>query len=64
MGYELTDYKGRIILVGVPKSGNNINIFSLPLHFGKTISGSHGGETNPASDIPRYMKLLSKINLI
>ena len=28
--------------------GENINIFSLPLHFGKTITGSFGGECNPA----------------
>ena len=41
--------------MGVPKIGNNINIFSLPLHFGKTIVGSHGGESNPDSDIPRYI---------
>ena len=27
-------------------------------HFGKIITGSHGGETNPSVDIPRYIKLL------
>ena len=57
MGYELTGPKGRIVLVGVPRKGNSINIYSLPLHFGKTISGSHGGETIPNEDIPRYQKL-------
>ena len=51
---------GRLILVGVPRKGNNINIFSLPLHFGKIITGSHGGETIPTYDIPRYLKLFKK----
>tara|TARA_A100001388_G_scaffold274576_1_gene258430 strand:+ start:769 stop:1809 length:1041 start_codon:yes stop_codon:yes gene_type:complete len=57
-GYELINSKGRLVLVGVPKLGSNINIFSLPLHFGKTITGSFGGETHPERDIPRYMNLL------
>lgn len=58
LAYELTKPQGRTILVGVPKKGNNISIYSLPLHFGKIIKGSHGGETNPTTDIPRYVKLL------
>lgn len=64
-GYELIHSKGKLILVGVPKFGENINIFTLPLHFGKTIVGSHGGEINPEYDIPRYMNLLinKKISL-
>ena len=61
-GYELINNEGRLILVGVPKKDKNINIFSLPLHFGKTISGSFGGECNPQKDIPRYMNLMSKGN--
>ena len=52
--------KGKLILVGVPRKGNNINIFSLPLHFGKTITGSHGGEINPTIDIPRYLSLFDQ----
>jgi len=59
MGYELTQAQGRVVLVGVPRNGKTINIYSLPLHFGKTISGSHGGETIPHMDIPRYQKLLN-----
>ena len=31
--------------------------YTLPLHFGKVITGSHGGETDPTVDIPRYVKL-------
>ena len=58
MGYEITKQQGRVILVGVPRKEGNINIYSLPLHFGKSIRGSHGGETIPHEDIPRYQKLL------
>ncbi len=60
LGYELTAPQGRTILVGVPPKGNNISLYSLPLHFNKTITGSHGGETNPSVDIPRYIKLYKK----
>lgn len=58
LAYELTGPKGRVILVGVPRKGNNVTLHSLPLHFGKRLSGSHGGETNPNEDIPRYLKML------
>ncbi len=57
MGYELTGPKGRVTLVGVPKKGDDISIHSLPLHFGKILSGSHGGESVPHRDIPRYHAL-------
>jgi S-(hydroxymethyl)glutathione dehydrogenase/alcohol dehydrogenase len=57
MGYELTGPKGRVTLVGVPRKGNDIAIYSLPLHFGKILSGSHGGEAIPDQDIPRYHAL-------
>ena len=54
MGYAMTKPQGTVTLVGVPRKGNNVNLFSLPLHFGKTLSGSHGGEAVPDVDIPRY----------
>jgi S-(hydroxymethyl)glutathione dehydrogenase/alcohol dehydrogenase len=57
LAYGLTQDQGRTILVGVPKSQKNISIHSLPLHFGKTITGSHGGESNPSRDIPKYIYL-------
>lgn len=64
-GYKITKQDGKVILVGVPKKGNNIDIFSLPLHFGKTISGSHGGEAIPQVDIPKFnnMYLSNRIKL-
>jgi S-(hydroxymethyl)glutathione dehydrogenase / alcohol dehydrogenase len=57
LGYELTGPKGRVTLVGVPRKGSDIAIYSLPLHFGKVLSGSHGGEAVPEQDIPRYHAL-------
>lgn len=57
MGYQLTAAKGRIILVGVPRKGNEITIYSLPLHFGKLLKGSEGGDAVPQTDIPRYLRM-------
>ena len=57
LAYELTSPQGRTILVGVPRKGDHISIYSLPLHFGKILTGSHGGESDPAIDIPRYVNL-------
>jgi len=57
MGYQIAKPQGKVTLVGVPRKGNNINVYSLPLHFGKGLSGSHGGEAIPQEDIPRYHQL-------
>lgn len=56
-GYAITSAQGRVILVGVPSASNDIKIHSLPLHFGKVLTGSHGGEAVPEKDIPHYAKL-------
>ena len=57
MGYALTKANGRVTLVGVPAKGRNVSLYSLPLHFGKEIKGSHGGDAVPEVDIPRYFGL-------
>jgi len=57
LGYEITKPQGRVTLVGVPRKGKNISVYSLPLHFGKGLSGSHGGDSIPQIDIPRYHNL-------
>ena len=57
LGYKLTHRRGRVVLVGVPRQGNTVNLYSLPLHFGKQLIGSQGGETEPQHDIPRYLRL-------
>lgn len=55
--YELTASAGRTILVGVPRHDQDITIHSLPLHFGKVLTGCEGGHTYPTTDIPRYLRL-------
>jgi S-(hydroxymethyl)glutathione dehydrogenase/alcohol dehydrogenase len=55
--YALTHADGKTILVGVPTKGNNISIYSLPLHFNKILKGSHGGSSIPDVEIPRYIRL-------
>jgi S-(hydroxymethyl)glutathione dehydrogenase/alcohol dehydrogenase len=58
LAYELTHADGKTILVGVPRKGDNISIYSLPLHFKKVLTGSHGGSADPHIDIPRYIRLM------
>lgn len=58
-GYGLVKPQGRVILVGVPRKGSNSSLYTLPLHFGKALSGSHGGEARPERDIPRYLGLFN-----
>ena len=57
--YNLTHPDGKTILVGVPTKGDNISIPSLPLHFNKVLTGSHGGESEPDKDIPRFIRLMN-----
>lgn len=58
LAYELTSKKGKTIMVGVPTKGDNISIYSLPLHFNQILKGSEGGNSVPDVDIPRYIKLI------
>jgi len=57
LAYDLTHPDGKTILVGVPRKGDNISIYSLPLHFKKVLTGSHGGSAEPHLEIPRYIQL-------
>jgi S-(hydroxymethyl)glutathione dehydrogenase/alcohol dehydrogenase len=54
--YELTARKGRCVLVGVPRE--KVEIHTLPLHFEKVLKGSEGGQSQPARDIPRLLRLI------
>ena len=42
----------------MPKKGDNISIASLPLHFNKVLTGSHGGGAEPDKDLPRIIRLM------
>ncbi len=57
MAYRLTGPRGRTVLVGVPPKESAAAIYTLPLHFEKTLTGSHGGESRPDVDIPNYVRL-------
>src|SRR5574341_1729140 len=63
--YSTTSGTGRTILAGVLDHQKPITIDGYPLHFGRQIIGSHGGDTRPDVDIPRYILLyqLGKLKL-
>ena len=63
--YELTHPDGKTILVGVPRKGDHVSIYTLPLHFKKVLTGSHGGSADPHIEIPRLIRLwrAKKLNL-
>jgi S-(hydroxymethyl)glutathione dehydrogenase/alcohol dehydrogenase len=53
--YELTHADGTCVLVGVPSE--KVTIYTLPIHFNKVLTGSHGGDAAPHVDIPRLIRL-------
>ena len=57
MAYRMTNSSGRTVCVGVPAAGNDVRIYTLPLHFDKILTGSHGGNSRPDYDIPRLVRL-------
>jgi S-(hydroxymethyl)glutathione dehydrogenase/alcohol dehydrogenase len=56
MAYELTHPDGTCVLVGVPSE--KVSIYTLPIHFNKVLTGSHGGDAVPHVDIPRIIRLV------
>ncbi len=56
--YSLTKGCGRCVLFGVPHHTKNVSLHTLPLHFGRVLTGSEGGQSLPHSDIPKYLDLL------
>lgn len=63
--YEMTGDHGTTVLAGVPHVTDRMTLDTLPLAFGRRLVVSHGGETHPDVDIPRYLKLfqLGKLKL-
>jgi len=55
LAYEITDPDGTCVLVGVPSE--KVTIYTLPIHFNKVLTGSHGGDSRPHVDIPRLVRL-------
>lgn len=59
--FDITPSDGKTVFVGVPD--NNISIYSLPLAFKKKLLVSHGGNSIPDKDIPRYIRLMKRKKL-
>jgi S-(hydroxymethyl)glutathione dehydrogenase/alcohol dehydrogenase len=55
LAYNLTHPDGTCVLVGVPSE--KVTIYTLPIHFNKVLTGSHGGDAVPHVDIPRLIRL-------
>jgi S-(hydroxymethyl)glutathione dehydrogenase/alcohol dehydrogenase len=55
---ELAGPQGRVIGVGVMPHDRKLSLNTLQLHFGKLLRGSHGGDSQPAEDIPKILRLL------
>jgi len=56
LAYDLTHPDGTCVLVGVPNE--KVTIYTLPIHFNKVLTGSHGGDAVPHVDIPRLIRLV------
>jgi len=59
--YDITPNDSKTVFVGVPDK--KISIYSLPLAFDKVLSVSHGGDSEPDKDIPRYIRLIQNKKL-
>lgn len=55
---QLLGPKGRCIGVGVMAHDRKLSLNTLPLHFGRVLAGTEGGQSQPAEDIPRYLRMM------
>jgi len=60
LAHRLTSQAGRTVMAGVIPHERPVTIDPYPLHFGRRLTGSHGGATNPDRDIPRYVALAAQ----
>lgn len=56
--YALTHAKGRTVLFGVMPYDRRVSLHTLPLHHGRILTGSEGGGSQPADDIPRLVRMI------
>jgi S-(hydroxymethyl)glutathione dehydrogenase / alcohol dehydrogenase len=56
--FALAGPQGRCVGVGVMPHDLKLTLNTLPLHMGKVLTGSHGGESQPALEIPRYLRMI------
>ena len=59
--YDLAKLRGgRCVLFGVMPSDQRVSIHTLPLHFGRVLTGSEGGQSQPDKDIPEIVRVLAE----
>lgn len=56
--FPLAAASGRVVIFGVMAHDQKLALNTLPLHFGKQLTGSHGGSSRPTEDIPRYLRMM------
>lgn len=56
--WKFTGPKGCLVLVGVMRHDQQLSLNTLPLHYGKVLTGSEGGSSLPHLDIPRYLRMI------
>jgi S-(hydroxymethyl)glutathione dehydrogenase / alcohol dehydrogenase len=56
--WKITSAKGRLVLIGVMRHDQQFSLNTLPLHYGKVLTGSEGGASQPAQDIPRLLRMI------
>lgn len=56
--FPIAGPKGRCVIFGVMRHDQKMSLNTLPLHFGKILTGSEGGGSRPASDIPKYLRMI------
>jgi len=57
--WKITGPRGRLVLVGVMPRDRQLSFNTLPLHYGKALTGSEGGMSRPHTDIPRYLRMIA-----
>jgi S-(hydroxymethyl)glutathione dehydrogenase/alcohol dehydrogenase len=62
--YDLAKLRGgRCVLFGVMPHDQRVSIHTLPLHFGRILTGSEGGQSHPDRDIPAILQKLAAAGL-
>ncbi len=57
LGVALASAPSRVLFVAVPPADTELRVDALAVHRGRMVTGSCGGGTVPARDIPRYLEL-------
>lgn len=65
MLYDLTRERGgRCVLFGVMPSDQRVSLHTLPLHHGRILTGSEGGQSRPEKDIPDILGILTSEKIL